>query len=732
MRRSAFSSYPLPGYEDALLPSDEAIFQRTGPALTKEEEEDRRRRVEGHAKRVREGHLPVLLSTSLRGPFTNWKNPWRTTALSISKVGLPTKKVRREKKTAARDGNAGASNAQSKLVFKDIVKPVRKESACKAAANHDTAAESVRLLQQSFTSKRKPAKSEWLKRIDEDLLPDPGNSSQARSTQEPALATPSKFVTYRRKRVSQISKDALPPIPASSPEPVEILVPKSSVPPIQPDAIFTPINVLPSSFAHFVPATDYHQTQKTSSGSSNMASAIVTNIPPTMPKPRNIHAETDAPIATCELNQVTKRKASFIDVDNQDTARKVPKTKAKSLKNNVLVKESCPRTTRRSLVSLLDERVQETPLGPPEQEAQQEHIPQTDHLEVTQDAIMDASAILIAQHGADNSKVIQDGIIHDDLPTDVAPANEAVIITPSTIKPSVQPVSPSTLKPTLRPVSHARTISTSVLRNVCTSLDIPTKRAPVSLGFVATSPIRPAVDTVDAESLLLVATSFHSDPGLPSLPDRQDSKAYSPLNLDFNTPAAMPPQSNPIPESLEPIPTACLVNREVSQPPSPAKRRQPPANINIKDPAPKRPQASKRASFAEWPVSKPENAPVSNENRDPSTDETVHSDKPTSSAQPRSILWKRPSLKQLHSLAQSNSQPSPSSVSEAYPVVSFIPSAAQSTAPESGMAGSELHASEYQEGQRLPNTADEVMNNEQVSETLDVFMDFLGGADYSF
>jgi hypothetical protein len=237
--------------------------------------------------------------------------------------------------------------------------------------------------------------------------------------------------------------------------------------------------------------------------------------------------------------------------------------------------------------------------------------------------------------------------------------------------------------------------------------------------------------------------SFDASAQVPhvSIPDHQDSKAYSSL-ADFNINVVSEQTREPINQGADTLITKQPRRRGVRltdlQSPEPKLRTRPRNSQEhhmslsaIVHPTTKS-KPAKRATFAGWTISK--SVHMSDENKDPSSRTSGSFEEPSEipSAAPTqatgngettsqySMLRKRSSLKQLHSLTQSNTQ--------AFPEVSFLPSATYSSMPDSGTAGA---PASHQMGQRMFPSLDNDEEDPNVDAVLDDMVSFLS-VDYAF
>jgi hypothetical protein len=172
-----------PTFADCELSEDiDIVFRERTKPLTPAEISAKHQRIEAHAIRYIEGENIHIQTAVFRGPFDHWSSPWRTRGTMLGSPE-PNNNPAPVAISATGAGNrAGKRKSVGKkkpaqVVFKDIT-PLEASGDLqpfRRETTQDIAMESVSLLQKSRLcrrSRRIQAQQNWLMRIDGDLMDD--------------------------------------------------------------------------------------------------------------------------------------------------------------------------------------------------------------------------------------------------------------------------------------------------------------------------------------------------------------------------------------------------------------------------------------------------------------------------------------------------------------------------------------------------------------------------------
>jgi hypothetical protein len=675
-KRQCWSRHVPPQYEDGAAPEVEIIF-RDVDTLNDHERAAKRRRIERQAEDYLRGNTLYLQSAVLRGPFEDWSNPWRSKGVVVEEKELAVisasskKLLKKQYPTKQMPGSSKAVSKGKKIVeiqFKDISTVAVDEPGNNLAGElQPTLLERAR---HPKTGRQKaPRKEQWLKRIDEDFMP-----AVADMISERKEAGPSTPTRTSRRRKPQQGRNPRPSLSLPALELVEN------------------IDAAPSS-----PLSDVE--------------------PSRLPPGRSL----DTPIR--HISQIPSSK--------------------------ILVEATSPPVTRRLTSQKIDERVVETPCVP---------VANYDlQLAATRSLDLIASqefAELFTQNGSyheneqmeDAQQAHYEDESHGSTPEAFQVTEleeEAMLLLArehSYINKIMRPIYEPQFQPKISSEevqqsdeTHSDEYATAPQEqhdphNDHANMDIPL--TPNSEEFSG------EVDNVEREN------TFDASAQIPhvSIPEHQDSKAYSSLadfNIDFVSEQTKDSSNRGTEILRAKQPRRKGVRLTDLQSPEPKLRRGSRSSqehmslSGIINPTTKS-NPTKRATFAGWTISK--SVHMSDENKDPSSRTASSVEEPTemASAAPsettgngettsqHSILRKRSSLKLLHSLTQSNTQ--------AFPEVSFLPSATYSSIPDSGTAGA---PASHQMGQRMFPSLDNDEEEPNVDAVLDDMVSFLS-VDYAF
>jgi hypothetical protein len=756
-------------YDAFCVPADEVLFKEHDD-MDDKQRAAKRRRIEDNARRYLMDGTFHIQSATLKGPFdTGWHNPWRTKGvdvqqpLPVAPPQLPKPHKQAEsaivtKRDAPRRNKKASKEPRERTKLKMGEKKPQIRRAPKPTVQREKQLELIRSDSPTGPPTPQNAVQHWLRRVP------PASPSPTGATFDgeddifhQANHTPSKTSAIVEKHLC-IDQD----ICVDASHHAKSIHPASSHPASPVVIAFTPIN---------------QGFQKTTSGEgpvqgqhSHIRTADEVLVHRTPSEGHTSDQKAVEPGAKKNLNphrfkQQSRRASENVSLQGNERWH---------TRNHLYLKSSKPRFMTFESPLPGPSRSRRKSVQKPGDEFSGAHPMQIDDsrqgVSLAADAILAKNVAKVAVPFADDG-----GQAVDSETMNAKNHQHARAASPQVITKAKRRINETTISDSRTSNDHAVNIAVLDTQADKVFLDQPViLGAPASLKVADSVPRNSFMLPAGPEtSLSLRDLESNNPPAVPSFPERQNSRAYSPFSGDMNTQTALfQAQREFLEEFCSPVKssdhsadkrtrTSTPVEKNAC-PIAPFRSFQSPGTNggrfkgNVastqdlmaaaealafstvkKAKKGKAARPEKKATFVSFTVAKPFSS--SDENKDPGKTEGSLSivnkqhvsaaetsgfsidglrNNPPISPKLQPILKKRSSLKQLSSLSKSNSQPTSTSI----PSLTSMPAASNSSVPESGTA----MPTPYQMGQRMFSTGDEEAELDvDINATLDDFSQFL-------